>query len=198
MTAQRSLPPASPERMWHRRRRLLSAVMTLILLLLALLVVTLRDATSPPTPSTVQQHLEGPPWRHGVANARFTVVLYADLECPYCQAYFPELYRWIDTTSDVNLQWHHLPLTKHEPAASRQASLAECVGQAGGHKAFWSAVQWIYTYTRTGGQGVSDLEAFPDASQAIHTCLSSGEAMSLVQTQAHEAITSGITATPSL
>src|SRR3546814_6547647 len=38
----------------------------------------------------------GPPWLYGRADARFTVVGYADLECPYCRAYFPALKRWID------------------------------------------------------------------------------------------------------
>ncbi|MGK9007594.1 hypothetical protein ACR6JC_23910, partial [Citrobacter europaeus] len=31
----------------------------------------------------------GPPWLYGRADARFTVVGYADLECPKCRAYFP-------------------------------------------------------------------------------------------------------------
>src|SRR5690606_8496100 len=35
----------------------------------------------------------GPPWLYGLADARFTVVGYADLECPYCRAYFPALKR---------------------------------------------------------------------------------------------------------
>jgi protein-disulfide isomerase len=38
----------------------------------------------------------GPPWRYGRADARFTVVEYADLECPFCRAYFAVLKRWID------------------------------------------------------------------------------------------------------
>ena len=67
------------------------------------------DASSPP----------GPPWRYGRADTRFTLIEYADLECPYCQAYFPTLRQWIDTSTDVNWQWHHLPLAMHEPAVAR-------------------------------------------------------------------------------
>lgn len=44
----------------------------------------------------------GPPWLYGRADARFTVVGYADLECPYCRAYFPALKRWIDAHPEVN------------------------------------------------------------------------------------------------
>ncbi|MBN0509541.1 thioredoxin domain-containing protein, partial [Pseudomonas aeruginosa] len=59
---------------------------------------TLTPATAP----------AGPPWLYGRADARFTVVGYADLECPYCRAYFPALKRWIDAHPEVNWQWHHL------------------------------------------------------------------------------------------
>ena len=74
----------------------------------------------------------GPPWLYGRADARFTVVGYADLECPYCRAYFPALKRWIDAHPEVNWQWHHLPLSMHEPAATAGARLAECAGETGG------------------------------------------------------------------
>src|SRR6266851_99555 len=67
----------------------------------------------------------GPPWIYGTEGARFTLVEYADLECPYCQAYFPILRRWIDAHPEVNWQWHHLPLSVHEPATSREARIAE-------------------------------------------------------------------------
>nr|MBF3179047.1 thioredoxin domain-containing protein [Pseudomonas aeruginosa] len=73
----------------------------------------------------------GPPWLYGRADARFTVVGYADLECPYCRAYFPALKRWIDAHPEVNWQWHHLPLSMHEPAATAGARLAECAGETG-------------------------------------------------------------------
>ena len=41
----------------------------------------LAEAT--PTSATAPA---GPPWRYGRADARFTVVEYADLECPFCRA----------------------------------------------------------------------------------------------------------------
>ena len=61
----------------------------------------------------------GPPWRYGRDDARFTVVEYADLECPFCRAYFAVLKQLDRRAPEVNWQWHHLPLTMHEPAAIR-------------------------------------------------------------------------------
>ncbi|HQC99707.1 MAG TPA: thioredoxin domain-containing protein, partial [Aquabacterium sp.] len=113
----------------------------------------------------------GPPWRYGRVDARFTVVEYADLECPFCRAYFAVLKRWIDQHPEVAWQWHHLPLSMHEPAASTDARLVECVGQAGGHAAFWQAVEWVYAHTRGDGQGLPEGLRYPDLTPDAQQCL---------------------------
>jgi protein-disulfide isomerase len=97
-------------------------------------IATIDPATcggSHPATASVGAAHDGPPWIYGKPDARFTVVEYADLECPYCRAYFPVLKHWIDANPDVNWQWHHLPLSIHEPAATSEARLAECVGETG-------------------------------------------------------------------
>ena len=63
----------------------------------------------------------GPAWIYGNPEARFTVALYADLECPHCQMYLPQLQRWIVTNDHVNLAWHPLPLPQHELVSGREA-----------------------------------------------------------------------------
>jgi len=173
-----------------RRRRLLS-VAAIVLVLIAGMFAFL--ACENPTPET-----HHPPWRYGAADARFTLVFYADLECPYCKDYSPQLRRWIAANPDVNLQWHHLPLPMHEPAASQAARWVECVGKTGGNTAFWSAVRWVYANTRSHGRGVPDLASFPDTTDALKTCAASEQVATIVRAQADEAQASGITATPSL
>lgn len=140
----------------------------------------------------------GPPWRHGPSPARFTIIEYADLECPHCQTYTPILLHWVSNQFDVNLQWHHLPLDGHEPAASKQAAFTECVGQEHGHAAFWHAIEWIYEQTRTRGKGVPDLNTYPGMTPTLQACMRRDDAMNIVQTQAQEAMASGISATPTL
>jgi len=174
-----------------RRRRLLSAAIAIFLACIAGILAFL--ARENPTPET-----HHPPWRYGAADTRFTLVFYADLECPYCKDYSPQLRRWIDTQKDVNLQWHHLPLSMHEPAASELARWVECAGQTGGNAAFWSAVQWVYANTRSDGRGVPDLGTFPNTSAALKACAANEEIAAHVKAQADEALASGITATPSL
>ena len=117
----------------HRRLRLrwVAAAFVLASLLVWLVVKAPNEMPMPQTPSASSDLPAGPPWIYGQADARFTLTEFADLECPYCQAYFPRLKQWIDANPDVNWQWHHLPLPMHEPAATREALLAECAGEFG-------------------------------------------------------------------
>lgn len=140
----------------------------------------------------------GPPWRYGKADSRFTLVLYADLECPYCKSYYPVIKAWVDRYPETNLQWHHLPLPMHEPAASQEARLAECAGEADGHAAFWQAVTWIYQQTRSDGAGIPDNMQYPALTPAIQSCLDSTLPEAVIQAQADEGSRDGITATPTL
>jgi protein-disulfide isomerase len=157
---------------------------------------TTEDVSTVPAPALVAT--AGPPWRYGRDDARFTVVEYADLECPFCRAYFAVLKRWIDTHQDVNLQWHHLPLTTHEPAASANARLVECVGEAGGSGAFWQAVEWVYAHTRGDGLGLPEGLSYPGITSAAQQCLVSDRPDALIRAQSASAAQEGINVTPTL
>lgn len=134
----------------------------------------------------------------GNPEGRFTLTLYADLECPFCRSYFPGLKRWVAGNADVALQWHHLPLAAHEPAASAEARLTECAGKASGRAAFWQAVEWVYAHTRSDGQGLPKGLRYPDLTPAIEQCIASEQPDAAIRSQTAEATNSGVTATPSL
>lgn len=140
----------------------------------------------------------GPPWIYGRANARFTIVEYADLECPYCRDYFVILQNWVDENTDVNWQWHHLPLAGHEPAASHSAKLAECVGEVLGNTAFWKTLAWAYEHTRGAGGGVPEALRPPFTSPLIETCLQGPRPEAVIRAQADEAARANIRATPTI
>lgn len=188
-------------------RRLVWLVGIVVLAILLLLAWHLSERPSPTTPTLElldgSDHADSakpaaPPWRHGAADARFTLILYADMECPYCKAYLPHVMAWVEQHPDTRLQWHHLPLPAHEPAASQFASLAECAGEVGGSVAFWQTVTWIYLHTRSEGQGLPEEAHWPGHSAALQSCVDSGRALARVQTQAREASRDGILATPTL
>lgn len=166
-------------------------------LVLAVLTLVLWNPSRAPDIGSASV-ASGPPWIYGPTDTRFTLTLYADLECPHCQSYLPQLQNWIDHTREVNLQWRHLPLPLHDPAATQQARLVECAGEAGGAVEFWRAVAWAYQNTRSNGQGVPPKLMFPGHSIALQTCLDSDRPDAVIQAQKAEAASSGLTATPSL
>jgi len=150
-----------------------------------------------PTAATSSPEV-GPPWLYGRPGARYTIIEYADLECPFCRSYYPILKRWIDAHPEANWQWHHLPLAIHEPAATAGARLLECVGSTGGQAAFWQALEWVYANTRGGGQGLPEGLAYPDIKPAAKQCLASDRPDALIHAQAEEATQNGVSATPAL
>lgn len=148
--------------------------------------------------SSENQNPAGPPWIYGRPDARFTLIEYADLECPFCRAYFYVLRQWIDANPEVNWQWHHLPLSMHDPAATQAARLAECAGESGGNAAFWDTIDWIYQHTRGDGAGLPAGVQIPGMSPEIQACLDGPRPDLIVQAQADEAARDGIVATPTL
>lgn len=183
----------------HTTRRYLWPLMAGIAALVIVLAWSLARAPRIDSPMFDEASAAaGPPWRYGRHDARFTLIEYADLECPYCQAYFPELKRWIDANPDVNWQWHHLPLPMHEPAATQGARLAECAGEIGGRTAFWTTVAWIYQHSRGDGRGLPPDAQPPGATPALHTCLASTRPDAVIAAQAEEAAQARIAATPTL
>ncbi len=189
--------PRRPRRGRRLRWALIATGLVATLAIWFLLRSSGESASQSPVPASTAQGA-GPPWRMGNPQGRFTLTLYADLECPFCRSYYPVLKRWVGQNADVALQWHHLPLAAHEPAASAEARLAECVGDTSGHAAFWQAVEWVYARTRGEGQGLPESLRYPDLTPAIEQCLTGERAGALVRTQAEEATQSGVTATPSL
>ena len=185
-------------RRWrHRWPWALAAV--LVALLLIWLVSRSPGESTPQTSAPVSEtQVAGPPWQMGNPEGRFTLTLYADLACPLCRSFFAVLERWVSGNADVALQWHHLPLVAHEPAASAEARLAECAGEANGHAAFWQTVEWVYANTRSDGQGLPEGMRYPDLTPAIEQCIASEQSDAAIRTQTAEATNSGVTATPSL
>jgi protein-disulfide isomerase len=97
---------------------------------------------------------------YGELNARFTLVEFSDLECPYCKKFHSSPKDVVDASSGlVNWQWKHMPLAFHDPIATLQAHASECVADIAGNRAFWVYLQQIFDETRGNGQGAGDLLA---------------------------------------
>ncbi|MEW7976409.1 MAG: thioredoxin domain-containing protein, partial [Candidatus Sedimenticola endophacoides] len=85
---------------------------------------------------------------YGNEDARFTLVEYSDLECPYCKRFHSVPKKVVDSSSGlVNWQWKHLPLPFHNPVAAVEAQASECVASIAGNRAFWVYLQQIFEET---------------------------------------------------
>lgn len=77
---------------------------------------------------------------YGEPGARFSLINYEDLECPFCKR-FKETPKYIVDTATagaVNWEWRHYPMSFHEPVASKGAAVAECIAEQKGPSAFWA------------------------------------------------------------
>lgn len=189
-------------RLLQSERHVLVAAVAVVMATAAVLALLTRSSSetvhtpSPALPSEIRTPI-GPPWIYGRADARFTLIEYAELECPYCRAYFPVLRKWIDANPDVNWQWHHLPLSMHDPVATQAAHLAECVGERDGNTAFWNTIAWIYQRSCGNGAGLAEPQ-FPAVSAAAQDCQNTGRLLPRIQAQVAAAAREGIAATPTL
>lgn len=139
-------------------------------------------------------------WYFGPTNARWVITEYADLECPYCRAYTPQLKQWVSQHESVKLAWHHFPLDTHGAAAISEARLVQCAGSIGGASAFWQAIDQVLLRTRSNGQGLTDELELPDISaEDLSRCAKTNPAVhTAVDRQLAEARSRGIAATPTI
>ena len=138
---------------------------------------------------------------YGNVNARFTLVEFSDLECPFCKRFHETPKQLVDNSKgNVNWQWKHLPLGFHNPAAKRQAMAAECVREQKGNKAFWVFIDDVFQHSRGNGQGVPNLAALVEGVGAdvdqVQECMSEGRYSDKIDQEAQQAANNGINGTP--
>lgn len=64
----------------------------------------------------------------GKADAKNTVIEYADLQCPYCATFHEAMRSVMKSTDDTRWVFRHFPLPGH-PLAAKAAEAVECAGE---------------------------------------------------------------------
>lgn len=90
----------------------------------------------------------------GDKNARYSIIVYEDMECPFCQMFAEVPERAILKLKDVNYVSRANPLQFHMPMAAKEAVLAECVATELGNDGYFAFTQNIYKNTLKNGQGL--------------------------------------------
>lgn len=138
---------------------------------------------------------------YGNPQARFTLVGFSDIECPYCKRFHPTPKELVDGSNGlVNWEWRHLPLEFHNPVAKIEAHAAECVGELAGNKAFWAYISDMFAHTAGNGQGANNLlnlavDLGVDA-QDFKECMQSARHEERIDNDIAMAVSLGISGTP--
>jgi|GEM_PF-256038 len=148
-------------------------------------------------PVSAQDHL------FGNKDAKITMIVYSDFECPYCKVFDGVAKQIItDYNGQVNWVYRHYPLSFHDPLATKEAEASECVAELGGNDKFWEFTNAVYEKTQSGGNGLSEDDIYTIAGDigvnvnGMKSCLSSGKYTEKVKTDIAEGENAGVTGTP--
>lgn len=142
----------------------------------------------------------------GNQQAEVSVIVYDDLECPFCKRFAGTPERAIAKfNGKANMVFRHFPLDFHGETAKRGAYYAECVGRQAGSDAFFAfANDWL-KQTNANGKGLErgDDQIREIASSAgvkdlaaLDACARDPAVAKLVSDDIADGVRSGITGTP--
>jgi len=150
-------------------------------------------------PVTEKDHVLGSP------EAKITLILYSDLECPYCKLFHKTMKQVIDTYGkNGTLRWvyRHLPLESLHPTAPKEAEATECAAEIGGDNAFWEYIDELIKTSTPPSQNnlTNDLAKIAEKIGLDKTkfiaCLDSNKYASRIAETSAEAAKLGIQGTP--
>jgi|GEM_PF-2299489 len=129
----------------------------------------------------------------GNANAKFTVIEYADFQCPYC-AKMHEAMKSIIKETGTRWVFRHFPIPGH-PLASKAAEASECAGDQG---KFWEYSDALFELKEpmAGGTFLKIAQGLRLDWMAFSLCLNSGKYGSVVAAQHEDGVKNKITGTP--
>jgi protein-disulfide isomerase len=140
----------------------------------------------------------------GDPNAPVKLVVFTDLECPFCKVFHATAQRVVDEygkTGKVALVYRHFPLEQLHPKAPREAQAAECARELGGNEKFWAYIDKVFEVTPSNnGLEDSQLPQIADDiglnSSQFSSCLNSGKHKDIVDAHYQDAVSTGGRGTP--
>lgn len=124
---------------------------------------------------------------YGSLNARVTLTLFSDLDCPYCKKIHGSLKNIIDLSQGtINWEFKHFPLKMHNPSASEKAMLVECMATTYNNRLAWKAMDDLFA-----GNTIEAL-----SSAEVNQCLEAQASQSRVLRDVQLGSSLGVTSTP--
>jgi protein-disulfide isomerase len=143
----------------------------------------------------------------GDVNAPVTLVEFSDYECPFCKRHFDQTYvqlkkDYIDT-GKVKLVYRDLPLSFHDPLATKQAIAANCAREQGSDETYFKMHDEIFKTTTSNGSGMTMDQLYGLAGTigidqaAFKSCIDADKYKEEVAKDLADAGAAGATGTPS-
>jgi len=116
-------------------------------------------AEAKPLDPTAVTSLDDDPILGDKTKAKVAIVEFTDFECPFCKRFHADTFDglvkdFVDTGKAV-IVTRDFPLSFHEPKATEDAALAECVRKEKGDAAYFAFTKVLYQNTAAGGKGLA-------------------------------------------
>jgi len=140
---------------------------------------------------------------YGNLDARISMVMFGDIECPFCKKLHPELKQIVDNSKGV-INWHykHFPLSRHNPAAALSAQAVECILETHDNQSAWIALTEFIQSTQGNGRGIENIielsRSFGLNGSLIKFCLNSDAHKNKINDDYAYGRSLNVTSTPSI
>lgn len=195
----------------QKRPPLWVLAVAVVAIVAVVVVVAVSAGQSETAAVTTQEYKSMPPdWIDGTTlgnpEAPVTVQLWEDFICPACaqwtQQIEPQFMQDYIVPGTVRVEFHHLPLSQHEPAASLAAQASEC---AADQNAFWPYHDQLFPLASNRGASAVTLDALQEIAQNLgldsgefSRCMNSQKHWDKVRESVNQAISLKLTSTPSI
>ncbi len=133
----------------------------------------------------------------GNRNAKFVILEYSDLDCPFCKNFHNTMKQVVGSNSDVAWVYRHYPIPQLHPDAPKKAEASECAWEQGGNDAFWAYADKLFETKYSIAELPSVAQSMGLDVAAFNTCLSSGKYTAKVQADISDGEKMGVSGTPS-
>ena len=149
-------------------------------------------------PVTENDHIIGSP------NAPLTLILFTDLECPFCKRFHDTMKQVMNEYGKTGkLKWvfRNFPLEQLHSKAKNEAIATECAADIGGNEKFWQYVDRLFEITPSNnGLDPSELPKIAEYigldKKQFESCLASGKFNQRIEENIKNAAESSIMGTP--
>ena len=140
----------------------------------------------------------------GNFNAPIKLIVYGDLECPFCKDFHSTLRKIMEEygpQGKVAWIYRHYVLEEIHPKALKEAEAAECAEELGGNLVFWKYVDRIFEITKS-NNSLDPQELLNTANylnfdaDKFSACLDSGKYTQTIQYATLDALNAGAKGTP--